>query len=293
VECTVNGIGERAGNASMEEIVMALRTRGDLYPFVTRIDTTQIYKASRLVSTLTGFMIQPNKAIVGANAFAHESGIHQDGILKYRKTYEIMTPESIGIPASRLVMGKHSGRHAFKKRLEDLGFAVSDIQAQELFGRFKELADKKKYVYDEDIEALAEERLAVSHESFHLTYLHTSAGTTAIPTATLKLKKGEAEFQEAATGDGPVDAVFNAIDRTTGVKVRVENYTLKALTQGRDAQGEVTVTLSTGGDEVHGRGVSTDIIEASAKAYLNGVNKLLVKHARKNAGAAFKALKGI
>ncbi len=293
VECTVNGIGERAGNASMEEIVMILRTRPDKFAYATNIDTRQIYKASRLISTLTGFMIQPNKAIVGSNAFSHESGIHQDGMLKHRKTYEIMTPESIGIPASRLIMGKHSGRHAFGRRLEDLGFRVDDAKIQELFARFKELADKKKYVYDEDIEALAEERLHMSREAYHLAYLHTSAGTSTVPTATLRLRKGEVEYQEAATGDGPVDAVFNAIDRVIGMKVRVENYSLKALTQGRDAQGEVAMTLSINGDEVHGRGVSTDIIEASAKAYLNGVNKLFLKHERKNAKAAFKALKGI
>jgi 2-isopropylmalate synthase len=178
--------------------------------------------------------------------------------------------------------------------LEDLGFRVDDAQVQDLFTRFKELADKKKFVYDEDIEAMAEERLELSRETYQLSYLHTSAGTSSIPTATLKLRKGETEIQEAATGDGPVDAVFNAIDRATGLKVRVANYAIKALTQGRDAQGEVTLTLSIHKDEeVHGRGVSTDIIEASAKAYLNGVNKLLMKHERKNAQAAFKALKGI
>jgi len=293
VECTINGIGERAGNASLEEIVMILKTRPDKFPFRTGIVTPQLYKTSRMVSTLTGFMIQPNKAIVGSNAFAHESGIHQDGILKYRKTYEIMTAESIGIPASRLVMGKHSGRHAFAKRLEDLGIRANEAQVEDLFNRFKELADKKKYVYDEDIESLADERIASTEDLWRLTYLHTSAGSSTLPTATLKLRKGEVEVQEAATGDGPVDAVFNVIDRISGIKVKVENYSLKALTQGRDAQGEVTVTLSTDGDEVHGRGVSTDIIEASAKAYLNGVNKLLRKHARKSAKAAFQAIKGI
>jgi len=294
VECTVNGIGERAGNASMEEIVMILKTRPDKFPFFTHIDTTQIYKLSRLVSTLTGFMIQPNKAIVGNNAFAHESGIHQDGMLKYRQTYEIMTPQSIGVPSSRLVMGKHSGRHAFKKRLEDLGYPLSEDSIVTLFAKFKELADKKKDVYDEDIEALVEEKMVDSNEVYQLTYLHTSAGSSTLPTATLKLKKGEVEVQEAATGDGPVDAVFNAIDRITQFKGKLENYTLKALTQGRDAQGEVTVSLVFNGDEAHGRGVSTDVIEASAKAYLNGVNKLLLmKHHKKSAKAAFAAMKGI
>ncbi len=293
VECTINGIGERAGNASMEEIVMILKTRPDKFQFYTGVDTTQIYKTSRLVSTLTGFMIQPNKAIVGSNAFAHESGIHQDGMLKYRQTYEIMTPQSIGIPSSSLVMGKHSGRHAFKKRLEELGYPLTDAVLENLFEKFKELADKKKSVYDEDIEALVEEKIASSQEIYQLIYLHTSAGSTTLPTATLKLKKGEVETQEAATGDGPVDAVFNAIDRITGFKGKLENYSLKALTQGRDAQGEVTVCLAVNGDEANGRGVSTDVIEASAKAYLNGVNKLLLKHNKKSAKAAFTAIKGI
>jgi len=293
VECAINGMGERAGNASLEEVVMTLKTRADILPFEVGVDTRQIYKTSRLVSSLTGFLIQNNKAIVGANAFAHESGIHQDGLMKHRQTYEIMRPESIGFPASRLVMGKHSGRHAFKKRLEDLGFQPSDEQVENLFNRFKDLADKKKNVYDEDIEALAEENIVSDRETYHLTYLHTSAGTSTLPTATLKLKKGENEVQEAATGDGPVDAVFNAIDRATGFKGKLANYTLKALTQGRDAQGEVSVTLSVGGQEVHGRGVSTDVIEASAKAYLNGVNKFVLKRAAKIAKGNYKTLKGI
>ena len=293
VECTINGIGERAGNASLEEIVMVLKTRSDKYGFTTGIKTEEIYKTSRLVSSLTGFMIQPNKAIVGNNAFAHESGIHQDGMLKYRQTYEIMTPQEIGVPESRLVMGKHSGRHAFKKRLEDLGYGLEAQAIDTLFTKFKDLADKKKSVYDEDIEALIEEKIFSSSQIYQLTYLHTSAGNTTLPTATLKLKKGDVETQEAATGDGPVDAVFNAIDRATGFKGKLENYSLKSLTQGRYAQGEVTVSLSVNGDEVHGRGVSTDVIEASAKAYLNGVNKLLLRHEKKSAKAAFNAMKGI
>jgi 2-isopropylmalate synthase len=294
VECTINGIGERAGNASLEEIVMALKTRGDKYPFTTGIKTTEIYKTSRLVSSLTGFQLQPNKAIVGNNAFAHESGIHQDGILKYRQTYEIMTPQEIGVPESRLVLGKHSGRHAFGKRLEDLGYSLKPEAVETLFAKFKDLADKKKSVYDEDIEALIEEKLEAASDQFQLTYLHTSAGSTTLPTATLKVKRGGQETQEAATGDGPVDAVFNAIDRVTGFKGKLENYSLKALTQGRDAQGEVTVTVTVNGDEAHGRGVSTDVIEASAKAYLNAVNKLLsMHHKTKSAKAAFEAMKGL
>ncbi|HJT23119.1 MAG TPA: 2-isopropylmalate synthase, partial [bacterium] len=293
VECTINGIGERAGNASLEEIVMVLKTRHDLYPYVTGVNTTEIYKTSRLVSTLTGFMIQPNKAVVGNNAFAHESGIHQDGMLKYRQNYEIMTPQEIGVPESRLVLGKHSGRHAFKKRLEDLGYNLTAEAIDALFAKFKDLADKKKSVYDEDIEALIEEKIFSAKEVYQMTYLHTSAGSTTLPTATLKLKKGEEESEEAATGDGPVDAVFNAIDRATGFKGKLENYALKALTQGKDAQGEVTVTVSVNGDEAHGRGVSTDVIEASAKAYLNAVNKLLLKHKAKSAKAAFDIQKGL
>jgi 2-isopropylmalate synthase len=292
VECTINGIGERAGNASLEEIVMVLKTREDKYPFYTNINTKEIYKTSRLVSTLTGFMLQPNKAIVGNNAFAHESGIHQDGILKYRQTYEIMTPQEIGVPESRLVLGKHSGRHAFTKRLEGMGYTLDTTVTDALFERFKELADKKKSIYDEDIEALVEEKVSSTEELFQLNYLHISAGSTTLPTATLKIKKGQIETQEAATGDGPVDAVFNAIDRCTGFKGKLENYSIKALTQGRDAQGEVTVTLSANGDEANGRGVSTDIIEASAKAYLNGVNKLLLKKS-KSAKAAFDIQKGL
>jgi 2-isopropylmalate synthase len=238
-------------------------------------------------------MLQPNKAIVGNNAFAHESGIHQDGILKYRQTYEIMTPQDIGVPESRLVLGKHSGRHAFSKRLEDIGYSLSAEAIDALFIKFKDLADKKKGVYDEDIEALIEEKLESAANHFQMTYLHTSAGTTTLPTATLRLKKGEMVSEEAATGDGPVDAVFNAIDRATGFKGKLENYSLKALTQGRDAQGEVTVTVSVNGDEANGRGVSTDVIEASAKAYLNAVNKLLLKHEKKSAKASFDIQKGL
>lgn len=292
VECTINGIGERAGNASLEEIVMILKTRGDKLPYETKVDTKEIYKTSRLVSSLTGFLIQPNKAIVGANAFAHESGIHQDGMLKYRKTYEIITPQSIGVPESRLVLGKHSGRHAFRKRLQEMGYVLDDKTVQSLFARFKELADKKKEVYDEDLEALVEEKIAASDVIYSLTYLHTTAGSSVLPTATLRLKKGEKEIEEAATGDGPVDAVFNAVDRASGFKGKLENYTLKALTHGRDAQGEVSVTLKVQGEEVHGRGISTDIIEASAKAYLNAVNKYFMKIDRKKLKETSKKLRG-
>jgi len=293
VECTINGIGERAGNASLEEIVMVLKTRSDKFGYHTGIDTTKIYKTSRLVSALTGFMIQPNKAIVGNNAFAHESGIHQDGMLKYRQTYEIMTPQSIGIPESRLVLGKHSGRHAFKKRLEDLGYTLPEGALDGLFARFKDLADKKKDVYDEDIEALVEERISSESELFHFTGLKAAGGNGVPPTATLRLKKGDREIEQTGKGDGLVDAVFNAIDRATGFKGKLVSYSVKGITPGHDAQGEASVSLSVDGDEANGIGVSTDVIEASAKAYLNGVNKLLLRHSRKSAKAAFDIQKGL
>ncbi len=293
VECTINGIGERAGNASLEEIVMILKTRSDKYGHFTNINSREIYKTSRLVSSLTGFMIQPNKAIVGNNAFAHESGIHQDGMLKYRQTYEIMTPQEIGIPESRLVMGKHSGRHAFKKRLEGLGYHLSPEDLDLLFAKFKDLADKKKDVYDEDIEALIEEKMSSTSELFHFVGLQASGGDGTRPKATLRLRKGDRSIEETGMGDGLVDAVFNAIDRATGFKGKLESYSVKGITPGHDAQGGATVSLSVDGDEANGHGVSTDVIEASAKAYLSGVNKLLLKHKRKSAKAAFNAMKGI
>lgn len=275
VECTINGIGERAGNASLEEIVMTLRVRKDFYGADVGIDTTQIYKASRMVSTLTGLLVQPNKAIVGDNAFRHESGIHQDGILKYRRTYEIMRPEDIGYGESKLVLGKHSGRHAFFERLKTLGFTLSPEELERAFARFKELADKKKEVFDEDLIAIVEEELPAVAEVYKLEYVHTTAGSNTVPTATIRLSCGGKVIQDAACGDGPVDACYKTIDRMTGISPQLLDYSLRSVTIGKDALGEATVRLRYKTIEVTGRGTSTDIIEASAKAYINAINRLL------------------
>jgi len=281
VECTVNGIGERAGNASMEEIVMTLKIRRNFYQATTGIDTTQISKTSKLVSALTGMIVQPNKAIVGENAFRHESGIHQDGVLKHAKTYEIMRPKDIGLGQSTLVLGKLSGRHAFAKRLRELGFRLSKRDAERAFARFKELADKKKEVFDDDLVAIVEEELPAAKETYSLTYVHTTAGSGSVPTATIRLSREGKELQDAACGDGPVDACYKTIDRMTGVSPELADYSLHAVTKGKDALGEVMVKLRHKGVEVAGRGTSTDIIEASAKAYLNAVNKLVSSQTRR------------
>lgn len=282
VECTVNGIGERAGNAALEEIIMALKTRKNSFALDAKINSREIYKTSRLVSTLTGIAVQPNKAIVGANAFAHEAGIHQDGVLKERRTYEIMKPEDVGVPSSQLVLGKHSGRHALVKRLKDLGYHVNPADLERIFSAFKELADKKKYVFDEDIAALVEEGIRQIPEAYSLDYLNTSSGSGIIPTATLRLaKNGKTQqekrvvFQEAACGDGPVDAAYKAIDKIVGIKLKLADYNLRALSGGKDAQGEVNVKVDYKGVSYSGRGASTDIIEASAKAYLQAINKII------------------
>ncbi|HHV53850.1 MAG TPA: 2-isopropylmalate synthase [Firmicutes bacterium] len=277
VECTINGLGERAGNAALEEIVMALRTRADFYGVETGIVTPEIYRTSRLVSALTGVMVQPNKAIVGENAFAHEAGIHQDGILKERTTYEIMTPESIGLKQSRLVLGKHSGRHAFRARLAELGYELGEQELQQAYERFIELADRKKNVSDRDLEALvagAGSRATVPEE-YSLEYLSVVSGTAGIATATVKLRRGDEVRTEAACGDGPVDAAYRAIDRITGVHVELDGYQLQAVTGGKDAAGEVVVRLKEDGHIFVGRGLSTDVIEASVRAYLHAFNKLL------------------
>ena len=281
VECTVNGIGERAGNASLEEIVMSLKLRQDFYQATTGIDTRQIYKTSRLVSTLTGLIVQPNKAIVGDNAFRHESGIHQDGILKFRQTYEIMRPEDIGLGESKLVLGKHSGRHAFAKRLASLGFRLPKPELERAFERFKILADKKKEVFDEDLAAIVEEELPATQETYRLKYVHTASGSDTVPTATIRLSKAGKILQDAACGDGPVDACYKTIDRMTRLSPELVDYTLHSVTKGKDALGEVSVKLRHKGVEVAGRGTSTDIIEASAKAYVNAVNKLVSPAARR------------
>lgn len=275
VECTINGLGERAGNASLEEVVMAIKTREGHYGCYTNIITEQLYRTSALVSHLTGVQIQPNKAIVGANAFAHEAGIHQHGILSNRETYEIMTPESIGLKQSQMVLGKHSGRHAFEERLKDLGYSIQDEGITEAFRKFKELADKKKVVLDKDIEALVNQEVNSIPELYELQYFHISSGNTLISTSTVRVKHDENVTEEAACGDGPVDATFKAIERATGIEVTLVDYFLRAVTSGKDALGEVTVKIRDNGRIFVGKGISTDIIEASGKAYMNAINKLI------------------
>jgi len=277
VECTINGIGERAGNTSLEEVVMALRTRKNLFGVETNVVTEQIYPTSRLLSQITGIPIPINKPIVGDNAFAHEAGIHQDGVLKQKLTYEIMTPESIGIPGNRLVMGKHSGRHAFGARLKELGFNLDVVDLNRAFLRFKELADKKKEVYDEDIEAIVAEeilRLPGRPDRYELLYLNVNSSSHAVPSATVKMRANGQECLDHATGDGLVDACYKAIAKITGSRCRLVRYSVKAITGGTDAQGEVSCLIEDGGIRVSGQGAHTDIIMASALAYINALNKL-------------------
>lgn len=280
VECTVNGIGERAGNASLEEVVMALKTRPKFFNVDTNITTEEIYRTSRLVSKITGMMVQPNKAIVGANAFAHEAGIHQDGYLKERSTYEIMMPEAVGIPQSKLVLGKHSGRHAFKERLRKLGYSLAEDELNKAFERFKEIADQKKYIFDEDIEALVSEEVSKVYEYYQLLDMSTSGGMNQKPVATVKLKVGDQTVDGMEHGDGPVDATYRAIAKITGTKSSLVKFEVKGITGGTDALGEVTVTLDEGGNVVRGHGADTDIIIAAAKAYLNALNKFAAREAR-------------
>ena len=276
IECTINGIGERAGNASMEEIVMALRTRKDLFKYTTNIDTAQIHKTSRLVSDLTGMSVQPNKAIVGANAFRHESGIHQDGMLKERATYEIMDPRDIGLTGTTLTLGKLSGRHAFKARLEELGYTLSDEEFARAFTAFKELADKKKEIGDRDIEALIAEEMRTYSETYHLEHVQVSCGDHLVPTASVKLVGPDGRVMaDASLGTGPVDAVYKAINRLVGVPNNLIEFSVKSVTAGIDAMGEVTIRIESGGRTYTGRGAATDIIVASAKAYMNALNRLL------------------
>lgn len=276
VECTINGIGERAGNASLEEIVMALQTRKDFFDLTTNIDTTQIYKTSRLVSELTGFSIPPNKAIVGANAFRHEAGIHQDGIIKEPTTYEIMDARSIGLPSSTLVLGKHSGRHALKARLEELGYGLSEADLDRAFSAFKGLADKKKEVTDRDLESLVAEEMRTISEAYHLEQVHVSCGDRSVPTAMVKLVTPDGQvLADAALGAGPVDAVYQAINRLVGVPNKLIEFSVTSITEGIDAIGEVTIRIESEGRVYTGRGAATDIIVASAKAYMNALNRLL------------------
>jgi 2-isopropylmalate synthase len=274
VECTVNGIGERAGNCSMEEVVMALRTRKDFFGADTGVRTEEITRTSRLVTKITGISVQPNKAIVGANAFAHESGIHQDGLLKERTTYEIMRPESVGLVKTHLVMGKHSGRHAFRDRLREMGYELSDEDLNKAFERFKRLADQKKEVFDEDLEAIVSDEMQQIQEVFVLKHLKAESGTGITPTATVELVVDGKTVSQTGTGDGPVDAVYRTIAAITKTQSKLEAYLVKGITGGTDALGEVTVKVEEAGKKVTGHGADTDIIVASAKAYVNALNKL-------------------
>jgi 2-isopropylmalate synthase len=278
VECAINGIGERAGNCALEEVVMALVTRRDHYGCTVRVRTEELYRTSQLVSKLTGMVVQPNKAIVGANAFAHEAGIHQDGVLKERTTYEIIRPQDVGVPESRLVLGKHSGRHALRERLKQLGYELSDAEFERAFQRFKELADRKRGIADADLAAIVQaEVVAAAPEVCRLEYFHVTSGSNTVPTATVRVAcAGGEPVQESATGDGPVDAVYRAIDRALGQEFRLLDYALRAVTGDKDAVGEVTVRLAdAAGRTATAIGASTDVIEASARAYVAAVNKLL------------------
>ncbi|UTW02957.1 2-isopropylmalate synthase [Amphritea atlantica] len=275
VECTINGLGERAGNASLEEVVMALRTRQDVLGLHTGIDTTQIVPASRLVSSVTGFPVQPNKAIVGANAFAHESGIHQDGVLKHRETYEIMTAQDVGWNANKMVMGKHSGRSAFRARLEELGTTFeSDAELNTAFARFKDLADKKHEIFDEDLQALVSDTRASHYEKFKLSSLSVTSQTGEVPVAKVTVAVDDIEKTAESAGSGPVDAALKAIESLVQSNASLELYSVNAITSGTDSQGEVTVRLEKGGRIVNGLGADTDIIIASAKAYIHALNML-------------------
>jgi 2-isopropylmalate synthase len=288
IECTINGLGERAGNAAMEEIIMALRTRHDRMPYVTGVKSENIMNASRLVSSITGFVVQPNKAIVGANAFAHESGIHQDGMLKNAQTYEIMTPESVGLHRSTLVLGKHSGRAAFKSKLKELGFDLGDNAVEVAFKRFKDLADRKKDVYDDDLRALVDDDSLRTNDRIRFVSLDLHCGSKAPPKATLELEIDGEIKSTSATGDGPVDATFHAIRTLFPHEVRLQLYQVHAVTEGTDAQAEVTVRLEENGKTVNGQGADTDTLVASARAYVTALNKLLVKRER-SAPAAMTA----
>jgi len=274
IECTINGIGERAGNASLEEIAMILKTRKDLFGLDTRIKTEKIYPTSRLITSITGVPVQPNKAIVGANAFAHESGIHQDGLLKSKITYEIMTPESVGIPKSSLILGKHSGRHAFRERIIEMGYSLEDKELNLAFKRFKSLSDMKKDVYNEDIEMIIMDEIYKIPEKYKLVYLNVTCGKATIPTATVKIDIDGSVYQDVGVGDGPVDATYKIIKRLVKTNSNLLKFSINSITQDMDAQGEVFVKLEEEGHTVIGKGADTDIIVASAKAYINALNKL-------------------
>lgn len=285
IECAINGLGERAGNTSLEEVVMAIRTRQDAFKAYTNVNTREIYRVSRMVSRMTGIAVQRNKAIVGANAFAHEAGVHQDGILKERTTYEIMRPEDIGIEGSELVLGKHSGRHAFRDRLARMGITLSETEIERAYNRFIELADKKKNIYDDDLISIARDEMSEIVAAYTLDYLHVSAGTGTVPTATVRLRKADKVLQDAGCGDGPVDATLKTIDRITGIKGKLLDFSLQAITVGKDAMGEVSLRVEFGKDTISGKAASTDIVDAAAKAYLSCVNRLLFNRSAKAAPA--------
>jgi len=275
IECTVNGLGERAGNAALEELVMALYTRIDYYQKDTNIIKEEIFRSSNLVSRLTGIVIQPNKAIVGKNAFAHESGIHQDGILKNRETYEIMNPEMIGVPADAIVLGKHSGRSGFKAKLRELGYDIEGERLNDMFSRFKDLCDKKKEIRDEDLIALVDEEMLKEDEIYKFKYLHVSSGTNISATATVGIKLNEVLIEKAEPGKGPIEAIYKAINSIVSGEFVLEDYKINSVTSGKDAQGEVLTKVRYKGRVFIGKGVSVDIIEASARSYVNGINKAL------------------
>jgi 2-isopropylmalate synthase len=296
VECTVNGIGERAGNASLEEIVMALRTRKDLFGVDTRVNSKELFPSSSMLTNLTGMKVQANKAIVGKNAFAHEAGIHQDGMIKEKLTYEIMRPETVGIKESKLVMGKHSGSHALRKRYLELGFKLSDAELKKAYVLFKKVADKKKEVFDEDLIVTVRDALRIAPPVYKLKNIQSAAGNQVIATATVVLEKESVSMKDSATGDGPVDSALNAIDRITGVSGKLIEYTVHSVTGGRDAVGEVFMKVDFGKASFIGKAASLDIVDASARAYLDAVNKMihykLTLDSHKNNGSKKKAAAG-
>ncbi|MGB3242093.1 MAG: 2-isopropylmalate synthase [Candidatus Omnitrophota bacterium] len=278
VECTMNGLGERAGNASLEEIVMAINMRKDMYRgLTTDINTKELYKTSRLVSRLTGIPVQPNKAIIGENAFSHEAGIHQDGVLKKRVTYEIIKPQDVGFKGSKLVLGKLSGRHAFSARIKKLGYSLSQEELDKAFTKFKALADKKAKIYDDDLATIVEDGLATIPEKYKLGNFQVISGNNILPSATVELIKGEKKLKATASGDGPIDACFKTIDKAAGRKGKLVDYKVSAVTRGKDAMGEATLRVDFSGNVVNGRGASTDVIEASILAYINAINRLSLK----------------
>lgn len=275
-ECTVNGIGERAGNAALEELVMVLNTRKDVYQLETGIKTDEIVKSSRLLSRITGVKVQPNKAIVGKNAFAHESGIHQHGVLNNKETYEIMTPESIGLTTNAMVLGKHSGKHAFEEKVKQLGYILTKEELAIAFGKFKDIADKKKEVYDRDIDAIISKESVQVPKTYTLTRFVINSGNTITSTAAVIMNKNGKNIERVSVGDGPVDAAFKAIEKIVNRKLKLEDYQLQSVTEGQDALGDALVKLSNGNDRIHtGRGLSTDVVEASIHAFINAVNKMI------------------